>query len=121
MPRRTKIPSEVCVKIPRDIVELYESRVLEVLFTEIEAEIAERIIQHIKENGRLWPDEWKLFCPAGKSSEKRNYYRVLKKMLALGLLKRGKEGSFIFSDELSRKLLVLVEKLNAAIGTGPRV
>lgn len=121
MPRRTKIPSEVCVKIPRDIVELYESPVLEVLFTPIEAEIAEAIIKHIKDNGRLWPDEWRLFCPTGTSGERRNYYRTIRKMLALGLLKRGKDNSLILSDELSRKLTVLLEKVNALTGAGPRV
>jgi len=116
MPRRAKYPEEVSIRIPKDITDLYETPVLKVLFTEREAEMAEKIIQHIKEGGRLWPDEWKEIVDPHNYGEIKAYYRTLRKMVSLGLLSRGKEGSFIFSNELSRKLTVLIEKINALIG-----
>lgn len=118
MPRRAKVPDHVLIRIPRDILEIYETPILELLLTPLEAEIAERIIQHIKENGRLWPDEWKLF--ASTYAERKNYYRTLKKLLALGLLARGKEGSFILSDELTRKFIVMAEKVQGLTGKTAR-
>jgi len=116
MGRRPKYPDEVSMKIPKDITDLYETPVLKVLFTEREAEMAEKIIQHIKEQGRLWPDEWKEIVDPRNYGEVKAYYRTLRKMVSLGLLSRGKEGSFILSNELNRKLTVLIEKVNALIG-----
>jgi len=116
MPRRPKYPDEVAIRIPKDITELYEKPVLELLLTQKEAEIAERIIKHIKENGRLWPDEWKIIVNPHDYAEVKNYYRTLRKLFSLGLIARGKEGSFILSNELSRKLLVLIDKVNALTG-----
>ncbi|KUH34818.1 hypothetical protein APY94_00130 [Thermococcus celericrescens] len=120
MGRRAKLPDHVNIQIPKDIVELYEKPILEVLLTPKEAEIAEQIITHIKENGRLWPSDWVLFCPNKSPAEKKNYYRTLKKLLALGILGRGKEGSFILSDEFTRKLTVMLEKTLALIGKTAR-
>lgn len=116
MPRRPKYPDYVNVKIPRDITELYETPVLEILLTEKEAEIAERIISHIKENGRLWPDEWREIVNPKEYAEVKNYYRTLRKLVSLGLIGRGKEGSFILSNELARKLTVLIDKVNVLAG-----
>lgn len=116
MPRRPKYPSEVSIKIPKDITVLYETPVLELLLTEKEAEMAERIIQHIKANERLWPDEWKVIVSSKSPREIRLYYRTLRKLVSLGLIGRGKEGSLILSSELSRKLTVMIEKVNALVG-----
>ncbi len=116
MPRRPKYPSEVSIKIPKDITVLYETPVLELLLTEKEAEMAERIIQHIKTNERLWPDEWKMIVSSKSPREIRLYYRTLRKLVSLGLIGRGKEGSLILSSELSRKLTVMIEKVNALVG-----
>jgi len=116
MPRRPKYPSEVKIKIPREITELYETPVLDLLLEEKEAKMAERIIKHIKENGRLWPDEWKMLT--NNSAEVQAYYRALKKLISLGLIGRGKEGSFVLSNEFSRKLTVLIEKVNALVEKG---
>jgi len=118
MPRRPKYPSEVTIRIPKEITDVYETPVLKILLTDIEADIAERIIAHIKKNGRLWPDEWKIIVDPNNAAEVKNYYRTLRKMISLGILGRGKEGSFIFSDEFSRKLTVLIEKVNALTGGG---
>lgn len=115
MPRRPKYPDEVSIRIPKRMAELYETPVLKLLLTEKEAEMAERIIQHIKENGRLWPDEWKLIVDPNSSAQVRTYYRTFRKLVSLGIIARGKEGSFILSDELSRKLTALIEKLNALL------
>jgi len=49
-------------------------------------------------------------------AEIKAYYRTVKKMISLGLVSRGKGGSLILSNELSRKLTVLIEKINALIG-----
>jgi len=116
MPRRPKYPEEVSIRIPKDITDLYETPVLRVLFTEREAEMAEKIIQHIKEHKRLWPDEWKLLVDPHNYGEVKAYYRTLHKMVSLGLIGRGKESSYVLRDELSRKLTVLIEKINALIG-----
>jgi len=116
MPRRPKYPSEVSIKIPKDITVLYETPVLELLLTEKEAEMAERIIRHIKANERLWPDEWKMIASSKSPREIRLYYRTLRKLVSLGLIGRGKEGSLILSSELSRKLTVMIEKVNALVG-----
>jgi len=116
MPRRPKYPSEVKVTIPKEITVLYETPILEILLTKNEAEMAERIINHIKTNGRLWPDEWKVIIPTKSSRDIQLYYRTLKKLVSLGLIGRGKEGSFILSGELSRKLTVMIEKVNALTG-----
>ena len=116
MPRRPKYPSEVSIRIPKEITVLYETPVLRVLLTEKEAEIAERIIAHIKAQGRMWPDEWKLIVDPHDYAAVKTYYRTLRKLVSLGIIARGKEGSFIFSDELYRKLTVLIEKVNALTG-----
>jgi hypothetical protein len=118
MPRRPKYPSEVSVRIPKDITVLYETPILQLLLTEKEAEMAERIINYIKTNQRLWPDEWKIIVSPQSPKEIRLYYRTLRKLVSLGLIGRGKEGSFILSGELTRKLTVMIEKINALTGGG---
>jgi len=118
MPRRPKYPPEVRITIPREMTDLYETPVLELLFTEKEAEIAKRIIEYIKENGRLWPDEWRYIIDPRDAAAMKNYYRTLKKMVSLGLLGRGKDKSLILSNEFSRKLTVLLEKVNALTERG---
>ena len=118
IPRRPKYPDEVPIRIPRHITDLYETPVLQIILPHQEAKMAERIIAYIKENGRLWPDEWRFIVQPGNWAEIRLYYRTLKKLVSLGLLGRGKEGSLILSDEFSRKLTVLIEKVNALVERG---
>jgi len=50
---KTQVLDEVSIKIPKDITDLYEKPVLKVLFTKREAEMAERIIKHVRERSRL--------------------------------------------------------------------
>lgn len=113
MPRRPKYPDYVKIKIPRDTVELYETNVLELLFSEQEARIARMILDFIKENGRMYPDEYKEFIET--PSDRVKYFRVIRKMVSLGLLKRGKDSSYILSDELALKLGALLEKVRAIV------
>jgi len=117
MGRRPKYPHEVSIQIPREMTELYETPVLKLLLAEKEAEMAQKIIDHIKKNGRLWPDEWKIIA-GDEYNDIKTYYRAMKKMVSLGLLSRGDEGSWILSDKLSRKLTVLIEKVNALVEKG---
>lgn len=116
MPRRPKYPAEVKIRIPKDKVDIYETPVLELLLPPKEAEMAEKIINYIKKNGRLWPDEWKEVLEGEiTDANVKAYYRALKKLVSLGLIGRGKEGSFILSDELAMKLMILTEKVNALV------
>lgn len=117
MPRRPKYPEEVKIKIPKDKVKLFETPLLELLLPPKEAEMAEKIINYIKKNERLWPDEWKeVLKDEINDANVKAYYRALKKLVSLGIVGRGKEGSFILSNEFSMKLMVLMEKTNALLG-----
>lgn len=115
MSKRAKYPKEVPIRIPKDITELYEKPVLEILLTKREAEFGEKIIKHIKKNGRLWPDEWKELTNPNNPADVKAYYNALRKLISLGLLTRGKENSIILSDEFIRKLTVLIDKVSALI------
>ena len=114
MPRRPKYPPYVNIKIPRDLVEVWETNLMDILFTEKEAEIAKRIINYIKENERIYPDEYKNIING--NVEKVRYFRVLRKMVSLGLLKRGKDSSYILSEEFALKLGAMLEKWKAITG-----
>jgi len=111
MGRRRKIPGKVVVRIPSDKLELYETPILEILLPEEQRKEAEKIIRWIKENGRIYPEELKELWSTAK--EQRAQTRALNRLIALGLIGRGKEGSYIFSRELENKLMIMIEKLEA--------
>ncbi|AEH25106.1 hypothetical protein [Pyrococcus yayanosii] len=112
MPRRLKYPPYVVVRIPRDMVEVYETNILDLVFGE-NGDMARRIVDYIKKNERIYPDEYKEIIK--DSSERMRYYRTLRKMISLGMLKRGKDGSYILSDEFALKLGAMIEKWRAIL------
>lgn len=117
MPRRKKIPERVCIELPAEIAELYETPVLEMLLShEAQRAAGEKVIKWIKKNGRLYPDELREL--ATSEAEYKAMQRAISKLLGLGLLGRGMEGSYIFreTNTLEARLLVLIEKIKALKG-----
>ncbi|MFA4640921.1 hypothetical protein [Pyrococcus kukulkanii] len=113
MPRRPKYPPQVLIRIPKDVVNVYETPIFELIFSREEARVARMIVEFIKKNERLYPDEYKEFIKT--PADRARYFRVLRKMVSLGMLKRGKEGSYILSDEFAHKLGAMIEKWRAIL------
>ena len=98
MPRRPVYPEYVVVRIPKEIVEIYETPIFELLFSKEEAKMAKKIVEFIK-----------------TSADKARYFRVLGKIVSLRMIKRGKESSYILSDEFAHKLGAMIEKWRAVL------
>ena len=113
MPRRPVYPDYVVVRIPKEIVDIYETPIFELLFSKEEAKMAKKIVEFIKTHERLYPDEYKEFVKT--PADKARYFRVLRKMVSLGMIKRGKESSSILSDEFAHKLGAMLEKWRAVL------
>lgn len=116
MPRRRKLPERVKIELPTELAELYETPILDMLLPPAQRRAGEKVIKWIKKNGRLYPDE--LSQLAENEAEYKAAQRAISKLLALGLLGRGAEGSYIFRETgtLEARLLVLVEKIKALKG-----
>ena len=111
MPRKRKYPERVYIPIPADIVEIYETHLLNIVFPEKTAEMASKIIGHITAYGSLSRDDWKELC--SNEAEHKLFNRTINKMIALGMLKRSKWGEFILSEEFGTKLGILIQKWEA--------
>ena len=111
MPRKRKYPKRIYIPIPYDIVELYETPLLEIVFPEKTAKMSKKIIDHIKEFGFIDREDWKELC--NNEIEHVLFNRTINKMVSLGMLKRSKGGEFILSEEFSTKLGVLIQKWEA--------
>jgi len=111
MPRKRKYPERVSISIPYDIVEVYETDLIDLIFPEKTAWMAKRIIDYIKKFGFIGRDDWKELC--NNEAEHKLFNRTINKMVSLGMLKRAKGGEFILSEEFSTKLGVLIQKWEA--------
>ena len=111
MPRKRKYPERVNIPIPYDIVKIYETPLLELIFPEKTAEMVKKIIDHIKAYGSIDKYDWKEV--AKNETEHKMFNIAINKMVSLGMLKRAKGGEFILSEEFSTKLGVLIQKWEA--------
>ena len=111
MPRKRKYPEKVYIPIPYEITEIYETPLLEIVFPERTAEMAKKIIDHIKEFGFIDREDWKELC--NNETEHKLFNRTINKMVSLGMLKRAKGGEFKLSEEFGAKLGVLIQKWEA--------
>jgi len=111
MPRKRKYPERVYIPIPYEMIEIYETDLIELIFPERTAQMAKKIIDHTKEFGFIDREDWKELCK--DEAEHKLFNRTLNKMVSLGMLKRAKGGEFILSEEFSTKLGVLIQKWEA--------
>lgn len=112
MGRRRKIPETVSIRIPTEPAELYETPVLYLLLPKAQAQAGEKLIEWIKENGRIYPDEITELAQ-GDIKERRRLDRALNKLIGLGLIGRGADGSYIFrkTNNLETRLIIIAEKI----------
>lgn len=92
MPRKRRLPDVVSIKLP-----VYQppEDIFEVVFESEDArEMAEKIIEHIKRNGRMGWDEYRSIFPPEKHYL---YFRVIKRLEALGFISRGAYHTYILS------------------------
>ena len=111
MPKKRRYPKRVDIPIPYDIVELYETPLLEIVFPEKTAKMSKKIIDHIKTYNYIGREDWRELC--NNETEHVLFNRTLNKMVSLGMLKRAKGGEFKLSEEFGTKLGVLIQKWEA--------
>ena len=99
MPRPRKLPDYVEIKIP---VYVPPHSVLELLFDGKTLEIAKRVIGYLKENKVLWKDEYQEALNI-HGSDKVIYFRVIRKLLALGMIKEDR-GAYKLDDRFSERM-----------------
>ncbi len=111
MPRRRKLPDYVALKIPT-----YEpaDNPLELIFDGRSLEIAYKVLERIKKQGRLYPDDYKEMFH--DKSDQVLYFRVIKKMLALKMLKISSDKSYILSDGFSNRMETIAKLWKFQIG-----
>lgn len=99
MPRPRKLPDYVVLKIP-----VYQPprSVLELFFDGKTLEMAKEIINYLKENKVLWKDDYREVL--GISGPDRVlYFRVMRKMLAHGLIREDK-GTYRLSERFAERM-----------------
>ncbi|MFA4718721.1 hypothetical protein [Pyrococcus kukulkanii] len=99
MPRPRKLPDYVEIRIP---VYVPPETVLELAFDGKTLEIARKVIEHIKKNGLLWKDEYKEALGID-GSDKVIYFRVIRKLLALGMIYEDR-GAYRLSEKFSERM-----------------
>ena len=111
MPRPRKFPDTVVLRIP-----VYEppQSVLELLFEGKTLELAKSIVNYLKKNNILWKDAYREELGL-KDSDAILYFRVIKKMLALGLLREDR-GYYKLSDKFCARLENLIRMWKFEIG-----
>ncbi|AEC52247.1 hypothetical protein PNA2_1332 [Pyrococcus sp. NA2] len=99
MPRRRRLPDVVTIKVP---VLVQPRDVFEVVFESEEArKMAEEIVEYIKKNGRMGWDEYKKLFPPEKHYL---YFRVIKRLEALGFISRGAYHTYILSKKFTDRM-----------------
>ncbi len=111
MPRRRKMPDFVEVRLP---VHAAPESVLEILFEGKTLEIAKRLVNYLKENKMLWKDEYHEALGI-EGADKVIYFRVVKKLLALGMIYEDK-GTYRLSGKFSDRLEHLAKLWKFEIG-----
>ncbi|KUH33931.1 hypothetical protein APY94_04155 [Thermococcus celericrescens] len=99
MPRKRRLPDVVTLKLPT-----YEQPgdIFDVIFESEEArKMAEQIVEYIKKNKRMGWEEYRELFPPEKHYL---YFRVMKRMEALGLIGRGAYNTYILSKKFCDRL-----------------
>ncbi len=99
MPRKRRLPDIVSIKLP-----VYQppEDIFDIIFESAEARrIAEKIIEYIKKNGRMGWDEYKELFPPEKHYL---YFRVIKRLEALGFISRGAYHTYILSKKFCDRM-----------------
>lgn len=99
MPRKRRLPEFVTIKIP---VYTPPEDVFEIVFESEEArKMAEKIVEHIKKNKRMRWDEYRELFPPEKHYL---YFRVIKRLEALGFIQRGAYHTYILSKKFCDRM-----------------
>lgn len=111
MPRRRKFPDYVSIRVP-----VYQppNSVLELLFDGKTLEIARKVVDYLKQNGGLFKDEYQEALGVD-GADKVLYFRVMKKLLALGMVKED-AGVYKLSDRFSERMENLAKMWKFEIG-----
>ena len=111
MPRKRKFPDYVEIRVP-----VYQppSSALELLFDGKTLEIAKRLVEYLKKNGGLFKDEYQEALGID-GADKVLYFRVLKKLLALGMVYEDR-GMYKLSDRFSERMENLAKMWKFEIG-----